>query len=484
MRDRRETQPIVSKLNIYTGKKTRKEVIPYRGARVWAGDDGEVKFATWSDDSTSQNAVYRASKKQAWQNISTTLDVDIGALTPVAINKSGSKIYLTGSVGSAQISKLFELELTTKKISAVFDNLAELDYWKTDINGDPTIGVSYPAHHQYHYSLMNPESHHVQHHKKLQKAFANQEVQIESHSDDGKTFILRVSSDINPGEYYIYNTETKKADFLWANFSWIDPRTLSPTKPIMIKARDDQELHGYLTIPNTETHKKALVVLPHGGPHGIRDYPHYNAEVQLLVNRGYTVLQINFRGSSGYGHAFEKQGYKNWGKVMIDDIIDSTRWAIKEGYADKEKVCIYGASYGGYSALMAAAKAPELYKCSIGYVGVYDLEAMKVKGDIPTGFRGRSYLEKILGSDVSELKQQSPLSHAHKIKAKVMLIHGDEDVRAPSYHSKVMRTALKKANNPAEWLYLRDAGHGAFSIKNRTKVYKGLLEFLEQNIGS
>jgi dipeptidyl aminopeptidase/acylaminoacyl peptidase len=168
---------------------------------------------------------------------------------------------------------------------------------------------------------------------------------------------------------------------------------------------------------------------------------------------------------------------------MVDDVIDATHWAIEKGVADKDRVCIYGASYGGYSALMSAVKAPDLYKCAIGYVGVYDLEAMKVKGDIPIGFRGRNYLERVLGSDSEDLKAQSPLTHAAKIRAKVMLIHGDEDIRVPSYHAKKMRTALKKANNPAEWLYLADAGHGAFSVENRTEVYQRLLKFLDENIG-
>jgi len=481
--DRRETSPIISKLNIFTGKKTKRERIPYSGARVFANDEGFVSFATWSKDSISIKAVYRESKAQPWQDISTTLDIETGSLTPVSINKSGTKIYLKGTVGESRISSLFELNLATRKISKVFDNKHELDYWKTDSNGDPVVGTSYPGNHHYHYSLMNAKSPIIKHHKKLRKAFGDQEVQIETSSLDGTLFLLSVSSGINPGEYYLYNTNTNKAVFLWANFSWIDPRTLAPMKPISLKARDGQELHGYITVPTSDRNRNAMVVMPHGGPHGVRDYPYYNPDVQLLANRGYTVLQINFRGSYGYGALFAEQGYRNWGKTMVYDVIDATRWAINKGHSDKNKVCIYGASYGGYSALMSAVKAPELFQCSIGYVGVYDLRAMKFKGDIPIGFRGRNYLDKVLGSDTADLIEQSPLTHAAKIKAKVMLIHGDEDIRVPSYHSKKMRAALKKAKNPAEWLYLNDAGHGAFSVENRTKVYEGLLNFLNEHIG-
>ncbi len=483
--DRRETRPIVSRLDVISGRKKNKEIIPYRGARVFANDQGAVNFVTWSDDSIYRKAVYRASKKQPWQDISATLNIETGALKPVSINQDGTKIYLTGSVGNQKISSLFELELTSKKISRVFDNQHQLDFWKTDLNGDPVIGTSYPDRHRYYYSMINTQSPLVTHHKKLQKAFAGQEVHIQTYSHDGELLVLNVKSDTNPGEYYLYNTKTNKADFLWANYSWIDPRTLTPMAPISLNARDGQELRGYLTAPKSgsKTNKNPLVVLPHGGPHGVRDYPFYDPQIQLLASRGYSVLQINFRGSGGYGGAFEKQGYKKWGKVMIDDIVDATQWAIEQGHADPEKICVYGGSYGGYAALMSAVRAPDLYRCAIGNVGVYDLEAMKVKGDIPIGFRGRSYLEEVLGSDSADLREQSPLTHASKIKAKVMLIHGDEDIRVPSYHSKKMRAALKKANNPAQWLYLNDSGHGAFSIENRTKVFEQLLEFLDENIG-
>jgi len=481
--DRRERVPVISKLNIYSGRKTRREIIPYKGARAFANDDGEVNFITWSDNLISQQAAYRLSKNQEWQDISTVLNIETGDLTPVDISKSGEKIYLTGTVGEAKILSLFELNLISKQISRVFNNSFELDDWNSDQNGYPTVGISYPGFHDYHYSQTNVDSPLIKHHKKLQKAFGDQEVQIQNYTDNGKLLILKVNSDTNPGEYYLYNTETKKANFLWANFSWIDPRTLARVTPITLDARDGQKLHGYLTKPQKRAAKKALVVMPHGGPHGIRDYPYYDPEVQLLANRGYSVLQVNFRGSYGYGETFRKQGYKNWGKVMVDDVIDATYWAIKQAHADEDRICIYGASYGGYSALMSAAKSPDLYQCAIGNVGVYDLEAMKSKGDIPIGFLGRSYLDEVLGSDIADLKQQSPLTHAAKIKAKVMLIHGDEDNRVPSYHSKKMRAALKKADNPVEWLYLEDAGHGAFSIENRTLVYEGLLNFLNLHIG-
>ena len=484
--DLRERTPIVSKLNIYTGKKSARERIPYPGARALANDNGEINFVSWSEDGVSEKNAYRRSIKDPWQEISQLLNDEKMKLIASDIDDTGTKVYLRGSTTERLISTLYEFDLTTQKLRRVFDNDIDLYTWYSDDKGEPYAAVTYPDFAKFHYSNTNASSPLIQHHKKLLKAFSNQDVSIESLPDDAKTLVVSVSSDINPGEYYLYNTTTSKADFLWANYSWIDPQTLAKVQAIQLKAKDGQPLSGYLTMPTapSDQQEKPLIVLPHGGPHGVRDYPFYNPEVQLLANRGYAVLQVNFRGSGGFGQKFMRAGYTHWGKVMVDDVIDATRWAIKNGYADEDRICIYGASYGGYSALMSSIKAPQLFKCAIGYVGVYDLVAMKTKGDIPLGFIGQNYLDKVLGSDEQDLRAQSPVNHADKIKANVLLIHGDEDRRAPSYHSKKMRSALKKAGHKAEWLYLGDVGHGAFSIKNRTKVYESILTFLDQEIGT
>jgi len=244
-------------------------------------------------------------------------------------------------------------------------------------------------------------------------------------------------------------------------------------------------INGYLTLPKlSDTNSKPpLVVLPHGGPHGVRDYPFYDSEAQLLANRGYAVLQPNFRGSGGYSFDFKSAGYEQWGGLMIDDIIDATQSLISSGQVDGDRVCIYGASYGGFAALMSAVKEPDLFDCTVGYVGVYDLEAMMTKGDIPNQFSGAAYLKRALGEDSEVRHEQSPVNHADKITADVLLIHGDEDIRVPSLHAKLMRKALKEEGKEPEWLYLGNVGHGAVSLENRLKVYSTLLTFLDKNIG-
>ena len=483
--DRRELSPVISKLNIYTGKKSAKERIPYPGARALANDNGEINFVSWSEDGVSGKNAYRNSNKDPWQEISQLINNEQRKLIASDINKTGTKVYLRGSTTEKLISTLYEFDLRSEKLTRVFDNDSDLHTWYNDDKGEPYVSVTYPDFPKYHYSKTNASSPLIKYHKQLLKAFGNQDVSFEELPDNVETLVVSVSSDTNPGEYYLYDTVTNKADFLWANYSWIDPRTLAQVQAFEFNARDGQPLSGYLTMPtNPADQQGKLIVLPHGGPHGVRDYPSYSSEVQLLANRGYAVLQVNFRGSGGFGQKFQSAGYTHWGNVMVDDVVDATQWAIKNGHADKDRICIYGASYGGYSALMSSIRAPQLFKCAIGYVGVYDLVAMKTKGDIPLGFRGKNYLDTVLGSDEQELRAQSPVNHADKITASVLLIHGDEDIRAPSYHSKKMRSALKKAGNEAEWLYLGDVGHGAFSIKNRTKIYESILTFLDQEIGA
>lgn len=482
--DRRELKPIVSQLDIYTGRKYESETLPHAGAHALANDNGDVNFVSWSDDFIKYHSAVRKSKEQSWEDVSSIFGENEKKFIAKDINKKGTKVYFTALTGKEKRRTLYEFDLINKSLSPVFDNQHHLNYWSFDNEGEPFVGMSYPNYQHYDYTKIKPDSVYIKQHKMLVKAFGGQEIQIRTQSLDGTYLIVRVDSGVNPGEYYLFNTITKKADFIFANLSWIDPRQMVAKQAITFKARDGLQINGYLTMPNGIASNAPLLVLPHGGPHGVRDYHSFDSEVQMFANRGYAVLQVNFRGSGGYGEVFGKQGYRQWGNAMVNDVIDATKWVIQEGYADKQRMCIYGASYGGYSALMTSVRAPDLFKCTIGYVGVYDLHIMKTKGDIPLGFRGLQYLDAVLGSNETDLSEQSPVNHADKIKAAVMLIHGDEDIRVPSIHAKKMRKALKSAGNEAEWLYLGDVGHGARSEKNLKRVYNGIFSFLDKQIGS
>ncbi len=265
---------------------------------------------------------------------------------------------------------------------------------------------------------------------------------------------------------------------------WIDPRQMAEQRAVEFKARDGQAIHGLLTLPpGVPAHKLPLVVNPHGGPFGIMDSWGWSREPQLLASRGYAVLQVNFRGSGGYGAGFESAGRQGWDTVMIDDITDATHWAVQQGFADASRICIYGASYGGYAALMSALREPDLYRCVIGYAGVYDLPRLRRDSDIAETAQGRRFMNEFIGDD-KRLKAASPLTYIDRLKAAVMIVHGEEDKRAPFSQAKALRGALDERHYPYEWLTKPDEGHGFYEEANLMELYTRLLAFLDRNIGA
>ncbi len=317
----------------------------------------------------------------------------------------------------------------------------------------------------------------------LQASFPEQQVTLSSRTLDGEKMIIRVSGDMNPGDFYMFESKSSKLQYLASAKSIIKPEMLSEMKPISLKARDGLELHGYLTLPKGKEPKNLpLIVNPHGGPHGPRDFWSFNPEVQLLANRGYAVLQINFRGSGGYGQAFQETGYQKWGREMQDDVTDATLWAVEQGYADKDRLCIYGGSYGGYAALQGVVREPDLYKCAVGYVGVYDLEQFKTCGD-GAGSKARTkVLADYVGTDREIHRQNSPAHNAEKIKADLFIAHGSDDVRVPMCQGNALKKGLEQAGKEFIWM-VKDEGHGYQDLDNQKEFYGTMLSFFEKNIG-
>src|SRR5690606_36894057 len=201
-------------------------------------------------------------------------------------------------------------------------------------------------------------------------------------------------------------------------------------------------------------------------------------EAQFLASRGYAVLQVNFRGSGGYGNAFEKKGYRNWGTTMIDDMTDAVEWAVREGIADRNRVCSFGASYGGYAALQSVVREPDLYRCAIGYVGVYSLPLMMRDGDIPREKSGREYLQRVMPASLAEQQAQSAASNVDRIRVPLMLVHGERDERVPMSQYRALRSALVDAGRPPEVEILEPKeGHGFQELSNNVRLYTAIEAF-------
>jgi dipeptidyl aminopeptidase/acylaminoacyl peptidase len=227
-----------------------------------------------------------------------------------------------------------------------------------------------------------------------------------------------------------------------------------------------------------------MVLLPHGGPHAEGDGWAYDNDAQFLASRGYLVLQVNYRGSEGRGGAFERAGFRKWGTRVQDDLLDGIRWTIAQGYADPQRICAYGASFGAYSAMMVAVRAPELIRCAAGLSGLYDLEVFANDSDTANTDYGRSYITRVLGTDRKEWRANSPVNLAAQIKAPVFLAHGEIDERTPYSQAVEMKKALERAGRTPEWMSVPGEAHGFYKDENNVEFYKRLEAFLARNIGA
>lgn len=322
-------------------------------------------------------------------------------------------------------------------------------------------------------------------HRALSLKFPGSYVHFVDFSEDGGELLFSVSSDRDPGTYYVIDTHAYKVRKLFAVAPWIDPAAMAERRALRFKASDGMELEAILTLPRGAGETRLpMVLLPHGGPIGVQDDWAYDADAQFLASRGYLVLQVNYRGSSGRGADFREAAYLKWGTRVQQDLIDGVRWAIAKNYADPQRICVYGGSFGGYSAMMATIRAPGMFRCAVGYAGIYDLAMMYKKGDIRTSKSGRSYLNTVIGKNDADLEANSPDKLADRIDVPVLLVHGEDDQRAPFVQAKAMRAALDAAHKPYEWFTVPGEGHGFYTEAHRVEFYNRLQAFLAKHIGA
>jgi dipeptidyl aminopeptidase/acylaminoacyl peptidase len=318
----------------------------------------------------------------------------------------------------------------------------------------------------------------------LDGGFPDQRVAITSISEDEKRFLFLVYSDRNPGMYYLGDLRSgaMQVQAINAVLPAIKPEEMSPMEPIQYQARDGLTIHGYLTKPGGKVDRKTpLLLMPHGGPYGPRDSWGFNAEVQFLASRGYAVLQVNFRGSGGYGDAFERAGYGEWGGKMQDDLTDAVKWAIEQGYADPDRIGIIGASYGGYAALAGVTMTPELYKVGINYVGVSDIRLINRRGATHTA-ASKAVWSMRFGKDQALLREKSPVFHVANIRVPTLHAYGRNDPRVTIENWTALEAELKKHNKPYEVLIEKNEGHGFEKAENSIKFYRAVEAFLTKHM--
>ena len=471
----------VEKIDVYTGRRQPLARAPVRNADFITDNQGLVRFAIGFGTDNVRKLYYRKAESAEWELISAA-NIGEGIEIPIGFSDDDKTAYFRAERKSGP-DAIVAYDIATQKRSEVLRD-AKVDPSGYIYRGDSTTPVgAFFVDGKRTTKFFDAAAPEARLYKSLESAFGGDPVRITSRSSDQRLALVEVSSASNPGDFFLFDTTAKKAEHLLSRRDWFDPAEMAEKRGISFKARDGLALQGYLSVPKGSSGKNLpMVVMPHGGPYDIQDPWGFDGDAQMLAAAGYAVLQVDFRGSGGYGQAFVHAGAREWGGKMQDDVTDATRWAIQQGIADSGRICIYGASYGAYAALMGAAREPALYKCAAGYVGVYDLPTMHTTGDIQRRGSGETYLREWIGSR-EELGAVSPTRMADRIKVPVFLAAGGEDERAPIAHSKMMEQALRKAGASVETLYYDTEGHGFYTEDHQREYYTKLLAFLARSLG-
>lgn len=472
------------RLNIETGEavKLAENKNMFEPISGWMTDhEGKLRIAAKVTDGTNTNILYRASEDEEFKTVYTTDFKE--TLSPLFFDfDNGSVVYAVSNIGRDKTAIVkFDLE-TGQELEVLFSH-PEVDVSNLSYSRKRKVltAITYTTDKRQR-EFLDEESEAI--YQKLQAELPNYEVALTSTTKDEDKFLVRTYSDRSLGSYYFYDKNTEELKKLADVSPWLDEDKLSPMEPISYKTRDGLTVHGYLTLPNGKEPKNLPVVVnPHGGP-WVRDNWGYNPEVQLLADRGYAVLQVNYRGSTGYGKEFWTASFKQWGQAMQNDITDGVNWLIEQGIADPERVAIYGASYGGYATLAGLTYTPDLYACGVDYVGVSNLNSFLQT--IPPYWK--PFLEmmyEMVGSpeeDQEMLDAYSPALNADKITAPLFVVQGANDPRVNIDESDQIVIALRERGVEVPYMVKYDEGHGFSNEENRFDFYKAMTGFLAMHL--
>lgn len=469
------------KVNVYTGKKKRVKR-GKRGVERWYTDyDGAVRFGAGfyrhvSSPGSEKLTAYLVEKDNSVTDVKDAEwfeDYIIEGFT-----RDPDILYVSGETDFGT-QGIFKLNIRSGEIleSVYAHETYDVGGIIYDSDTGNIVGVYYTDDTQKNIYF---DQKYAKIQRSLKKALKSENIYLVSKARNADIYLVLNDSPANPGDYYLYNRTSGTLDYLAPRMDGIYPEEMTPAQRITYTARDGVNVPAYLTLPKGNTKKLPTIILPHGGPNS-RDTQDWDFWSQFYANRGYAVIQPNFRGSTGYGTEYYEAGHLQWGGLMQDDVTDATLWMVKEGYADKDKICIVGASYGGYAALYGVIKEPDLYQCSISVNGVTDIPELR-RGDKRKA--GAKEWLSYMGLEGKPETYISPYHRAKDINVPVLLISSVDDLRVPYKMSIHMDEKLGKLGKDTTYIKLEDGGHSMLTRKSRLIMLTETEKFLAEHIGN
>jgi len=468
--------PSVYKIDL-NSKRIRKLIYSSKSnIRDWLTDrQHRVRLGIGRDETSIFFRLYDLQTEE-WRNIWHYEIFDAPDISPIGFGLNPNELYIRADHNGRYA--IFKVDLLDPKLSRelVFSD-PDYDVEGSLIYSRKTNDVIGVYHGEADDSKVYFDKSYASFQKALNKAIPDSYNNISSFSSDENKYILFSSNWQTPGAYYIGDRTKGTLDFVSEQYPLLREVELSTKQKIVYKAKDGTEIEAYVTLPMKNVKDlNAAIVIPHGGPMA-RNYSGFDWFSQFFASRGYTVIEPNFRGSSGYGFEFEMASIKNWGGVMQDDLADAATWLVKQKDIDKNKICIVGASYGGYASMLAAVKQQDIFRCAASFAGVSDLELLLIKARRFTNYK---VVKKQIGSDSDLLEEASPINHIEKINTPILLIHGEKDRVVDVTHSRNMFDELEDEDKVVEYVELPDGNHYLEIEKNRLQTLSKIEAFLEK----
>ena len=472
-------------LNLETGELTLAVENPGRFSSYELDPQNRVRVAVGQGPAGETVIHARETVDASWREVASYPAGE--QVSVLRFHPAGEQLYLGSNHGEANLTRLVLLDLDTGEETVVeSDPLNQVDLGGAAFSDvtDSLIATVYVGDTVRIYPKTQAFARDLARLRDVHRGTPG----VTSMTRDEDTWVVTFDSPTDPGATYLFDRETGEATFLFRPRPWLEPEHLADMRPVSFRSRDGLLIHGYLTTPRrVPATNLPLVLLVHGGPWA-RDVWGFQPEVQLLANRGYAVLQVNYRGSTGYGEEFFNAAVNQFARGMHDDLIDGVRWAIAEGIADSTNVAIYGGSYGGYATLVGLTMTPEVFACGVDYVGPSSL--ITLIESFPAYWR--PFLEgtwyRFVGdpsdpADVEQLRARSPLFFVDRIEDPLLIVQGANDPRVTKREADQLAIALRERGVPVRYLLAENEGHGFANADNRMALYRSMELFLADCLG-